>query len=59
MPIRTSFSGFSPVILSPIQLTTPDVGLLRPDKARRSVVLPAPLEPIIAASVPVGTAIDT
>ena len=59
IPLRTNFSGFSPVIVSPIQLTTPLVGLFRPDSARSKVVFPAPLAPIIAASFPVGTANET
>ena len=37
----------------------PLVGVLRPERVRSKVVLPAPFAPIIAASLPVGTAIET
>ena len=59
IPMRTNFSGFSAVIVWPIQLTTPEVGLFSPDNARSRVVFPAPFEPMIAARPPVGTASET
>ena len=59
IPKRTNFSGLSAVIVCPFQLTTPEVGLFNPDNARSKVVFPAPLDPMIAARPPVGTASET
>ena len=59
IPRRTSASGLIPAIFSPFHIIDPLVGCLRPESVRSSVVLPAPFAPIMAASLPVGTAIET
>jgi len=43
MPSRTIASGPSPEIVSPLNTISPEVGLERPEIARKVVDLPAPL----------------
>ena len=55
MPLRAKFSGRVFKIDLPFQLALPFLTSFKPDKARSNVVLPAPFEPIIAVSFPLGT----
>ena len=48
-----------PLISLPCQETVPESNSFSPESARRSVVFPAPLEPITAASCPGSTENET
>ncbi len=56
MPMRTIASGPRPAIELPSNRMSPEVGLARPEMARKVVDLPAPLAPSSVTTCPCSTA---
>jgi hypothetical protein len=59
MPAATTRSGGSRSMRVPSKRISPDVSRARPEMARRVVVLPAPLAPMMVTMPPSGTSSET
>jgi hypothetical protein len=55
MPSRARRTGVAPATSTSLNLTRPDVGVVSPVSTFTSVVLPAPLGPMIETNSPAST----